>query len=52
MARLPNPIIDKIEIMDSENYNQKKFYKMIGQAIRKAEMAEKKKGGEGKDETD
>lgn len=52
MARLPDPVIEKIEVVNSENGNQKTFCKMLGQAIRRAEMAEKRKGGEGRDETD
>lgn len=53
MPRLPTPVIDEIEVVPLEdNRSIKTFYKMIGIAIRKAEMIEKKKGGKGKDETD
>lgn len=52
MARLPDPVLSEVEIVESQNNDRKiTFYKMIGQAIRKAEIA-KKKGGKGKDETD
>jgi len=53
MARLPTPVVEKIEISWSEKHKelQKTFFTIIGQAIRKAEMS-KKKGGKGKDETD
>ncbi len=38
MARLPDPIIEKIEISQLESDSSIKiFYKMIGQAVRKAE---------------
>ncbi|GFN36989.1 hypothetical protein [Tepidimicrobium xylanilyticum] len=56
MARLPTPIVEKIEVSWSERYEelQKNYFAMIGQAIiRKAERAKRKeKGGKGRDETD
>ncbi|MFS8542114.1 hypothetical protein [Tepidimicrobium xylanilyticum] len=54
IAKLPIPTIEKIEVTWSERAEeqQKIFFTMIGQAIRKAEMANKEKGGKGKDETD
>ena len=54
IAKLPIPTIEKIEVEWSERAEeqQKIFFTMIGQAIRKAEMASKEKGGKGKDETD
>lgn len=55
MARLPTPIVEKIEVSWSKRYEelQKNYFAMIGQAIRKAERAKRKeKGGKGKDETD
>lgn len=54
IAKLPIPTIEKVEVVWNDAYQeqQKNFFTMIGQAIRKAEMANKEKGGEGKDETD
>lgn len=51
IAKLPTLMIEKIEVTWSERAEeqQKIFFTMIGQAIRKAEMS-KKKGGE-KDES-
>lgn len=54
IAKLPIPRVEKIEVEWSEGYQeqQKIFFSIIGQSIRKAEMANKEKGGKGKDETD
>lgn len=56
MARLPDPVVDEIEVIWPENYkdNEKELYVMLAFAIDKAEKNKKnkKKGGKGKDETD
>lgn len=54
IAKLPIPRVEKIEVEWSEGYleQQKIFFSIIGQSIRKAEMVSKKKGGKGKNETD
>ena len=48
MARLPQPIIESIEVTWPEDYKEreKSFYAIIGQAIRKRNSSEKRKENE------
>lgn len=54
MARLPAPVTEGINAIWPEDWagREKNFYSILGQAIRKASIAEKIEKGEGKDKSD